>query len=82
MSKRSMVVNPSTDDRVQGFAPRSIWTGTSLDVSNVFAIRLASAASYQINAAGIVGTMPPGVTIIAPRVDSLDFTSTVTLEIM
>lgn len=66
---------------VQCFAPHEIWTGTTLDTTNVIAIRSVDVLDYQINGSGPVGKML-GVTAIQPNVASIVFSSVSTVEIM
>ena len=67
---------------VQGFAPVEIIEATSLDTTKVLAIRIPAAVGYQINNTGVTGTMPAGVTVIGTGVNSIDFTETITVEVM
>jgi len=66
---------------IQGFAPTRIVTGTSIDVSDAVAVRVSAPTNYQINGTGTVGTMT-GVTVVNVGVNTFDFTSSVTIEVM
>lgn len=70
---------------IQGFAPtkiESISSGSSLDTSNVIAIRVPSDVQYYVNGAGDEGTMPAGVTVVSINVTSFQFASAVVIEVM
>ncbi len=54
----------------------------SLSTAGIKAIRIYTDEPYQINAAGATTVMPRGVTAIAEGVTSINFTNTITVEIM
>lgn len=67
---------------IQAFAPHEILTNvTTLDTTNVKAIRVAADTQYQINGAGPTGTMF-GVTAIQTGVNSIVFSTPQTIEVM
>ena len=67
---------------LQVFTPREVVTTTTLDTTDVNAIRIAAEVGYNINGAGTQGTMPAGCTGIASGVTSIVFTEETTVEIM
>lgn len=67
---------------VQGFSPDRIESTTILDTTAILAIRVASPVSYTINGAGVSGSMPVGVTVIARSTSSIVFAVATTVEIM
>ena len=68
---------------VQGFAPSRIETVTVLDTKGIEAIRIAEAKAYHINGdSANSSVMPAGVTVIAPNVVEITFTSATVIEVM
>jgi len=62
----SILAKDSNGYAIQGFAPNRIVevaNDASLTLTGVIAVRVTSLVSYQINGAGVVGTMT-GVTVV------------------
>ena len=67
---------------LQGFVPNRIISVTSLSTTDIIAIRISTATSYQINATGVSAIMPVGVTLINPSLVSIDFAGATVVEVM
>lgn len=76
--RQARVNNP-----IQGFTPTRIETATTLDTTDIVAIRVSEAVSYYINSdSGNTATMPIGVTVVGKDVASYTFAMSTTVEVM
>ena len=81
-----MTLRRNIDGTIQEFAPDVIATTTAVtaySMAGILGIRISTAAEYYINSdSANKATMPVGVTLRSPNVESLTFTLATTLEIM
>lgn len=80
-----MISLQTQEQVVQCFAPKEIITSVTQVAKDdgIIAFRVASTVTYQINGTGATATLAAGTIMgFHPRIESIDFTTPVTLEVM